>query len=170
MKYLPTRKGFGLIEIVVAVGIISLSLFGLAASARIALRVVEENTLEERAMFLLEEGVEAVRLVRDISWSPGITSLSSGTQYFFYPTFNGPQGTWGISAASSGPIDGIFIRTVAFDDVYRLLSTDDIVPEGTGGALLDPDTKRVTVTVSWSTPTAVITRVISTYLTNLFET
>src|SRR3990167_6740852 len=64
-----SKKGFSLIEVLVAVTIITIAFIAvLSASTRGV--VLARLTLEEtQASFLLEEGAEAVKFARDLNWS-----------------------------------------------------------------------------------------------------
>lgn len=152
------KRGFGLLEIVLAVGIVSLTLFGLSSTARVSYRLISDNTQKVKAVFLLEETIEAVRLLRDQSWQARIAPLATGTNY--YLIFNGTQ--W-RSSASNEFVDDTFERRFQLADVYRD-ANDDIASSGT----LDPDTKKITAYVSWWTQTGTTTESVSTYITDLF--
>lgn len=154
-----SNRGFGLLEIVLAVSIISLTLFGLSNTARVSYRLISDNTNKVKAAFLLEETIETVRILRDQSWQTRIASLSVGTNYFL--TFNGTQ--WRTSTTNVF-VDDIFERKIQVSDVYRD-ANDDIAASGT----LDPDTKKITASVSWGTRTGTSTESISTYITDLFD-
>lgn len=158
-----SRTGFGLIEIVVAVAIISISFFALAGVSQIALRVVHKSTEETRANFLLEEGIEIVRLLRDETWTGNIDSLSVSTVY--YPVYNTGLNEWQLSTTNPGAIDGIFTRTISFANVYRRDSDDDIVdPASPDPKTVDGGTREVTITVSWGS-----TEVVSITISVSFE-
>lgn len=151
--------GFGLLEIVLSVGIVSLTLFGLSSTARLSYRLISDNTRRVKAAFLLEETIETVRLLRDQSWQTRIATLSTGTNYFL--TFNGTQ--W-RSSTTNVFVDDTFEQQFQISDVYRD-ANDDIAASGT----LDPDTKKITAYVSWQTQTGTTTESISTYITDLFD-
>lgn len=159
----PSRNhhGFGLVETIVGAAIISLVLFALVGIGQFAFRVVDESNLRLRAAFLAEEGMEVARTLRDTSWSANISPLALGTDY--YPVFSG--GVWQLSSAAVAPIDGVFDRRVVFSAVYRD-SSDAIT---TTGGTLDPNTKKVRVTVSWSNRGRSASVGFSTYFTNLFS-
>lgn len=161
-----TIAAFGLVEIIIAIAIISISLFALSNAANLAFLFIEETTREGRVSFLLEEGLEAVRILRDLSWAENIAPLASDTPY--YPIFNVG---WSLVGSDPGPIDGIFTRSVIFEDVYRRDSDYDIVDIGAPDPkTLDPETKKVTASVTWvSTNNKISTRTLATYITNLFQ-
>ena len=138
-------RGFGLLEIVVAVAIISGSLAALAEVSTLAVRITQAALAGQQAIFLAEEGIENARLARDTSWATLLAS--SGTE-----TIN------------------TFTRAVTLEDVYRRNSDDDIVPASSSDLkTLDPNTKKITVTVSWQTQKGTVNTTLSAYLTNLFE-
>lgn len=152
------NNGFGVAEIVVAVAVISLSVFGLLTVASVSLKTLRANTNNIQAAFLLEEGVEAVRVLRDSGWSANISPLGIGTNY--YLSFNGT--TWQATTTNVF-IDNFFERKFVVSNVNRD-GNDDIAASGT----LDLNTKKITVSVSWPSQTGTTTKSISTYMTKLF--
>lgn len=159
------REGFGLTEIVVAAGVISVSLFSLITVALYSSRSIDESFFKARAEFLAREGLEVVKIVRDSGWSANIGPLSSGTEY--YADFTVSSNSWSLRTTDPGLIDGEFRRTIVFEDVYRRDSDHDIVPASSPDPkTLDTGTKKVTATVSWATGASIS---ISTYITNLFQ-
>lgn len=153
------KTGFGILEIVIGVSIISISLFGLIAVSQFSLRAINESSKNIKAAFLLEEGIEAIRILRDSSWQTDIASLTSGTTY--YLDFDGT--TWN-STTINIYIDDLFERNFVINDIYRD-ANDDISETGT----LDSNTKKVTVSVSWLRSTGTTTKIVSTYIANLFN-
>jgi len=157
-KKIKSNNGFGVAEIVVAVAVISLSIFGLLSVASASLKMLRGNTTNIQAAFLLEEGVEAVKILRDSGWGANITPLNAGTNY--YLAFNGT--TWKATTTNAF-IDGTFERKFIVSNVNRN-GNDDIAASGA----LDPNTKKITVSVSWLSKTGTTTKSISTYVTKLF--
>lgn len=160
------RRGYSLIEIVVAVALVMTFVSSVVAASHFELRAVHESARRGKAAFLLEEGLEAVRILRDRGWSDNIAPLVSGTVY--YPVFSI---NWKVVSADPGPIDGLFTRTVTFGDVYRRDADSDIVDVSSGDPkTLDPGTRQVMVTVSWPGPGgAAHQESIATYLANIFQ-
>jgi|SRR3989344_4931450 len=159
------RGGYGLIEIVVAIALVVTFVSSIAAAAHFELRAVNESARRSQVAFLLEEGVEAVRSIRDRGWTAGIQPLVSGTVY--YPVFSIQ---WKLVTTDPGPLDGRFTRTVVVGDIYRRDSDADIVDVSSGDPkTIDPSTKLVTVTVQWTgTGGGTQTQAIATYITDLF--
>lgn len=155
---LKASHGFGLLEVVIGVSIISVSLFSLIIVIQGAMVMIARSTEEIQASFLLEENMESIRIMRDSGWASNIAELSTSTAYYF--DFSGS--TW-LATTSNIYIDGLFEKSFIVDDVYRDIN-HDIAQIGT----LDTNTKKITSKVAWSTRLGTTTKTISTYMTNLF--
>ncbi len=151
--------GFGLLEIVLAVSIISIISVGLILIVGNLVGVGNETVQSVTATILIEETAEAVRLLRDNHWSY-IAGLTAEVPYYLVWTGH----TW---ATSTTPVlvDGVFERSFRVVDVERD-ANDNIV---TQGGVLDPNTRQVTVTVAWWSRQATTTRSFDFILTNLFN-
>lgn len=152
--------GFGLVEVVVGIGIIGVLLFSLGQIGQLALRTILHASSASRALFLAQEGTEALRILRDQSWGTNIAPLATTTTY--YINFDGASFT--LPTAPPALIDSTFTRTLAVEDVFRD-GSDDIAPSGT----LDTKTKKITVTVSWDERGTTTQEHISLYLADLFQ-
>lgn len=161
MSTSPQRGGFGLPETVIAVGLVAFVLIGLAQAATLATRLVNAADLHTRAGFLAEEGIEAVRALRDTGWSVNIAPLDTTRDYAVVFSEN----AWRLVSAPQPAVDGRFDRRVRIANVYRD-ANDNIVPSG---GTLDANTKQVTLTVSWSDRGRTASTTIATYLANLFS-
>jgi len=158
MRKLQFKKGFGLIEIVVGTSIISVAFLGLMSVANLSLKVLQKSSNNIKAGFLMEEGVEAIKIIRDDGWN-NISSLSNGVNYYF--DFDGISWT---ATTTSSYIDDIFERKFILNNVERD-ANDDIVVSGAN----DPNTKKITIYVSWKENNGTTTQSFSTYITNLFN-
>ncbi len=65
------EKGFSLIEVIVAVGIVSFAFVGIMAIFASNIRVEIANRDRITASYLAQEGVEVIRQIRDNSWREG---------------------------------------------------------------------------------------------------
>ncbi|KKW20672.1 MAG: hypothetical protein UY62_C0044G0005 [Parcubacteria group bacterium GW2011_GWF2_50_9] len=164
-SWFMVHRGVSLVEIIIGAALILLSLTGLTAAYSFYLKVGLKNTNALKAAFLLQEGVEAAVLIRDDGWNV-FASLATGTPYHLY--WNGAM--WNTTTTPVA-VDGVFERTVIFDDVYRRNSDDDIVGQTSGDPKsLDAETKRVSVRVFVeNSATTTLDKRMVTYLTNLFE-
>lgn len=155
---LPRRRGTGLIEVMIASAIIILVVVGVGAAYRLVIRSSREVIRGTQASLLAEEGQEAARILRDNAWK-NVASSTIGTSY----TLSWTGSAWSLTTTPS-MIDGLFDRRVVFGSVYRN-ADDDIASSGT----LDPQMRRVDVTVSWNNGFATTSRTVTSYLGNLFE-
>lgn len=153
-----TQSGFMMLEILVIASILVVVILGSASVAKKAVEVSSRNIHLNQANFLLEEGAEAVRILRDNDWSN--ISLQTAVAYY-YATFN--AGTWSLSQNMS--TNGIFTRRIVFEDVYRDATTQDIV---TNGGVLDSGTRLVTITVGWLEGDQQVSKSLKFYITDLF--
>lgn len=151
--------GIGLIEAVAGISLISVFIFSLMLASQLSQKIVGESVRNIQAYFLLEEGADAVKILRNSGWSSNIGNLAPGMDYYF--DYNGT--TW-VSTTDNVYIDGIFERKFSLNNVYRD-ANDDIAVSGT----LDDGTKRAAVSVSWQGRTGTTTKSASFYLTDLFS-
>ncbi len=151
-------QGFGLIEIIIGSAIMSVGMLMVVSSYTFYVRYALSNQHNVQVAYILEEGVESVRFLRDTSWSKNIGALSTTTAYYLSFT----SGYWATSTIPQY-VDGKFLRSIAISDVKRDVN-DKIASSGT----YDPATKLVTVTVSFADRGATTTKTLSAYITNLY--
>src|SRR6185369_9324074 len=113
---------------------------GAAAAWQLYLRISNSSGRTVQAALLLDEGAEAVQLLRDSGWTANIAPLSLNTPYYLY--WNGSA-----YATSTSPvvIQGSYVRTITLAAVSRDASTYNIV---SSGGTNDPNTRDVVVSVS----------------------
>lgn len=153
-----TRRGVTSLEVVMAVSIAGVII---AYAGNVIAQFVSsarDVTSQTQALYLAEEGLELIRFIRDEDWSD-ITSLPLATTRYLNITATD------IGPSTSPEIIGDFTRSFQVTNVYRNSSTDDIVASTTGGSVADPDSKYVTVSVSWDTPTTTVS--LTSILTNI---
>jgi len=148
------------VEILVAVSIITVSILAAMAVSQKSVYVSRQSFHATQSAFLLEEGSEVIRILRDNAWT-NISGLTAGTDY--YLKFSG--GTWITSLTAADGIVDIFTRKVSIANVNRDNTTKDISATGTD----DPATKLVTVTVSWPEGGTTITKTLQFYIINIFS-
>lgn len=153
------KSGFGLLEIIVGIALISISIFGITSVSVISLRVMNESLNNVKASFLLEEGVEVVKILRDKSWLLNITPIVLGNDN--YLNFNGL--TWQTTSINTF-IDSQFERKFVLENVLRDANYDI-----SSSGVLDVNTKKFTVSVAWRERTGTTTKQISGYITNIFN-
>lgn len=152
------QDGFSLLEIVIAASVLTVVMLGAIGTLTLAIKMSLSNTAKVQAVFLEEEGIEAVRILRDNGWTTNIASQVSP----FYLVFDGT--TWQATTANVY-VDGMFERRVTIESIYRDAQQKIVWSGGT----LDSNAKKVTVAVSWLSGNATTTKSISTILTNIFN-
>ncbi len=101
-----------------------------------------------------------VKGLRDASWTGNIASQTNDTPYYL----DFVNSAWALTTTLL-LIDSKFSRTVTFSAVGRNSSSDIVASGGTS----DPNTRKVTVVVSWPLGGITATRSIETYITNIFS-
>ncbi len=164
------QRGFTLVEAVVAMTVFVVGVVALVQITLLAKSTSEEGQDTVQAVNYLQEGVEAVRSIRDHDWNL-VASVTPGTSY----RLNAQPGTappWTLTAGSEA-IDK-YTRTVRFENVRRedtdgsgTMNAGDVICTGAGcGEFDDPDTRRMTVTISWQQGQRTVTRALYAYLTD----
>lgn len=145
-------KGFSLIELMLAGAIFMIFASGVVGVLLLGLendRLGEETTIATEYAF---EGIEAVRSIRAKQFDDLILSDATGIIR--------DGNDWSLSGAEN--TFGKYTRVITIAEVRR--DGDGNIDEHGGG--VDPDTKKVTVTVSWSvTPTRPDSIVLETLFT-----
>jgi len=151
------NKGVSIIEILVVVVIINITLVIFLGLANFSLKISTYIKETNQANFLAQEAIEAVRNFRDgTTWdADGLGNLTTGIAY--HPERSGDTPPKWQLIQEEETVDG-FTRKVNFENVQRD-GNDNIVDSG---GITDPNTKKVTVTVSWKNKIVELT----TYFTN----
>jgi prepilin-type N-terminal cleavage/methylation domain-containing protein len=159
-KKQKANLGFTLVEVLVACSIITVVVLATMSAVQKSLQLSNLVLRQTQANFLLEEGAEAVRSIRDTSWTT-ISNLTLNTDYYLSYDLN--LNSWSLSFTPN-TIDS-FTRKVIFESVSRD-SNDDIASSGT----LDTGTKKATITVSWpSTISGITSKSLSFYLADILN-
>lgn len=153
------QQGFGLVEMIIGAAVLSTSLLGISSFFQKTLEVSRLTQSAVQGDYLLEEGVEVMKLFRDAGYANNIAKLSTTTPT--YLTWNGTN--WATTTTNTF-IDGVFERKIMVSEVLRNAS-EDISGTGT----LDQNTRLVTVGVAWNVKGATTTRTIQTYIANIFN-
>lgn len=157
-------KGISLIEVIVGAAVISVILISVGAVAQFSLNVSNLSTERLQAVFLTSEGMEALKSMRDASWSGRVAPLASSTQYYLLlESAGGGNYLWNATTTVQSQIDGKFTRIVTVEDVLRDFN-DDIA----GSGAPDNGARKINVTVSWvSAKGQTFDEKISAYIFNL---
>lgn len=139
-KSVKKNNGFGLIEIVVVTAVITVTLFSFLQTEIVAIKLLRAEKQNLEATMLAQESFEAVRSLRDESWTNNIATLTNGTHYYPVITSN----KWTLTATDPGPINGKYTRYIIFDQVMRD-AQDKISVSGT----VDAGTRKLTARTLW---------------------
>lgn len=132
------KRGFSFIEIIMAIAIFTIVAGSSVTSLLGNFRIQTKTTDNSRAAAIANEGIEAVRSMRNNSWS----SLVDGSH-----GLTDVGGTWQFSGTSD-LVDGKYTRVINISPANRDGSGNLIATAGT----TDSNAKLVTSTVTW-TPT-----------------
>jgi type II secretory pathway pseudopilin PulG len=154
------RRGFTIIEIVLAVSMLMMALLSITTYYKKILDVSQDTTRHIQSGFLLEEEIEGVKMLRDAGWSTNILALSTSTTYYLY--WNNTS--W-VTTTTPQVVEGLFTRSFKLSDVFRNAS-DNIASSGT----YDRGTKKLNVSVVWRRKNSIsyATDTAETYITDIF--
>jgi len=137
--FLHNHKGQSLLEVVVAMAVFALFAASLVTLSTGGFAGLEQGGEYTQAAALADEGIEAVRSVRDHAYNELVFVTSS---------VGVSGGRWVFSGEGTTEVVGQFTRTISFEDVCR---------DGAGevaacpASYADVHTKQVAVAVSWDT-------------------
>lgn len=135
------QRGASLVEVLLAIGLTAILLPALATALVTSRSSRAQSTQQLQANTVLHETNEAVRAVREKGWNGFAVN---GT---YYPTVSGSA--WSLTAGTQ-TTNGL-TRQVVISDAQRNTTTQAIVD---GGGTVDPSTKKVVTTISWTMPFA----------------
>lgn len=156
-----------MLEVIISIAILTGVILGLVALSTLLFTLSKTSVNETKATYLLQEGFEAMRKIRDSSWN-NISTLDENLDY--YLLYDNEAKTWSL-INSSDNLNG-FTRKIRIYDALRedansngqIDAPDPINPDGT---LIDTDTKRIVITVSWKDKSNLSRNYTATsYLTN----
>ncbi len=169
LKIKKNISGFTIIEVLVACSIITISMFALMQTAEKGISLSNYALKKSQASFLLEEGAESIKSIRDNSWAT-ISGATLNTPYYLF--FNTTTKLWGLGNTTtlagsipSYPVDGVFMRTATISPVYRDIN-DNIT---SSGGTLDARTKKVTITTTWHSPGTTNSKSLYFYIADIFN-
>jgi len=116
------QSGFSVVEVVIAASILLALVVAISASLQAFVTLSRHTTDVTQATLLVEEGGEALLLMRDIDWEINFGNTELDTVYNLYW-----NGTSYVLSTSSVAIDGLYRREVVFDSVSR--DNDGILDE-----------------------------------------
>ncbi len=156
------KKGVSIIEILAVIFIITLTLTSLLGL--ISFSFGFSNLIKQtiQANNLVKETMETVRNFRDgTNWNlDGLGTVATGDSNPYHLEKSGSPPKWIL--VSGVETSNIFSRKIVFENIMRN-DNGNIV---NSGGVIDPDTKKVTVTASWQEKGRIHNISLITYLTN----
>ncbi len=153
------KQGFTIVEILVVITVFVTAFVSILGFFVLDIGLSDKNKMRLKAISLSEEGIEAVRFVRDNNlWVSTLAVFNLGTDY--HPIIS--SSSWNIVSGSEN-ING-FTRTIIFNAVSR--DASDNIENIYNPSNNDPNTRKITVTVSWVGRGGPASESLSTYLTN----
>lgn len=152
MNKFSKKKGFSLLELLLAIAMFAIFSLGFGV---VISRGADMNVLADEgavANQYASEGIEAVRSIKNQNYALLVNSTSTGVVQ--------TAGLWAFGGTSN-----------TFDKYTRVIKVEAVNRSGgnivTSGGALDPDTKKITSTVTWLNKSSrAETLTLSTYLTN----
>jgi hypothetical protein len=151
------QKGNSIVEVVVGATILSVVALAFLGAMAALSRFHERDMYAIKGSLLTEEGIEALRYIKDTGWA-NISSVPVNQTRYLLVSPN----AWAITT-NPEIIDGVFYRSFKISQVQRN-STDDIV---SSGGVVDLNTLLLDVSVSWQQRGSTTTSEYKTYITNI---
>lgn len=168
-------SGFSLVELLIIMGLSLIFLLGTSSLFYLSLKSASKASLAAQGKSLSEEGMEAMVAIRDSGGSQwdwtATPSNTTGSEYY-QPFLSGATWTLGGKstvnpAPSLAPPYQSFTRKVTIEAIQRAVGCGStICPIVTSGGIIDSNTKKVSIDVSWQESDGVHTASISSYLTH----
>ena len=163
------KKGFGIIEVLIASAIISTVLGGLVYVGKLALSTSVYMQERSSALGLATEGIEIVREIRDTNWIDGSNATTwktlildsagnpvelvpdqSKTYRITFHKLDANQGKYGLTQGDSERIvlvdSGTFMREIIIEPAGDLIKSDSrLITDAAKGS----DSFKVTCNITW---------------------
>jgi len=137
LKNISSSDGFSLVEAILAVSIFGLIVTALVGSYLYGIEGTADAGMRSRAVFLAQEGIEAVRSIKQQAFNELVLSQSG---------IDDSSNQWEFLGEGTTETIDIFTRTITFANVCR--DASDIIT-ACPGLYTDLFTKEVIVEVSW---------------------
>ena len=152
------NAGFGLIEILLVVGVGMATFLGIEQYLNLSLSAAIRDSYLTEALYLVKSNVEQSRSVRDEDWTL-ISGLTIGNQYSFLSDESVPQK---IITQGGAEIKGRYTVWITTSAVQRD-AEDNIVSVG---GTVDPDILKINSSASWLENGTTKQVTVSEYLVN----
>lgn len=134
------HRGITVVEILFGVAIMASFMGLLTLAFMLYLQVATAGPKHTAAVFLVDEGIEAIRSMRGRGWDEHIDTLGNGVTYYLYLD----NGVW-VATTTEQVVDGTFIREFVLSEVKR--DGGGSITDASG--ILDGGSRKVDINVEW---------------------
>lgn len=133
-------KGFLIIEVLLAIVILSMIFLTLFTVLSFTTNRTEKSKYDSQAASIMQQGVELTRTTLIANWK----ATNPGT---YYPVYDANSEQWGLNHGTEATLQGRFTREIKIDNVCResINGTQVTCPAGN----LDSQSKVISVKISW---------------------
>jgi len=163
MNKLINQGAQSLIEVIIALSLIAIVFTGSWQIIHDSYMSINEEMIGLKANYLVIEGLEGIRSIRDEDWN----SIVDGTWHFTYNETN-PSDKY-IELVAGDEVVLNYTRRIVISSVGRNSDTGKITDPTDPLYVIDPDTKLVDVIVEWQYLGKTRTDIESIYLTKKTE-
>ena len=155
-------------ELIIAVFILGLVMIAFFQAALFSYKVLKEDKDEIKASYWAEEGIEALKNIRDkIVWSDGLDGKIGlgevAPDTIYYLIVSGDE--WQLTTTNPGSLEGKFNRPIIFEKVSRDPLSGDI-EDVYNPANDDDDSRKINLEINWQQGGQTKNLILTTYLTN----
>ncbi len=154
------KRGITVVEVLFAVAIMASFIGFLSLAFLLYLQIATAGPKHTAAVFLADEGIEAVKSIRNKGWTSETEALNKDVSYHLYLSDEGWQAT-----TTEQLIDETFTRVFVLKEIERN-ANGEIVDVG---GVLDTDSLVVDVSVTWDGLIGRSEIEMSSYLMNIFD-
>lgn len=161
-KIFKQESAQSLVEVVIAIGLLAIVFTGSWQILHGSYMSISEEAVGLKAHYLVVEGVEGIRSIRDEDWN----KIIDGTWHFEYDETD-PESKFLDLLVGEESVWDIYSRRIEISSVRRDPSTGKITENEIYD--IDPDTKLVEIVVQWQFMGSTRTDIERIYLTKVVE-
>jgi type II secretory pathway pseudopilin PulG len=132
------EKGYSLVEILISIGVFAVILYAATAVFTVAQETARIGNIKSKALFYMDDYIEKLKNIRRNDWDTLVVGR------YIITESGGNVSLVDIVPGNEEVIQG-YTRHLEIEDVYR--DTNGNILDAPG--IVDPSTKKITVTVSW---------------------
>ncbi len=138
---MKNNRGFLIIEVLLAIVILSMIFLTLFTVLSFTTNRTEKSKYDSQAASVLQQGVELTRTTLLANW----TATKEGT---YYPRYDANSDQWELAIGSEAVLQGRFTRVIKIKSVCR--NSGDGIQVNCPLAPVDSHSKIIDITISWN--------------------